>query len=148
MVIFGIKMTAIKFPIEWWDLISKMSIFEFLANFFHHFSSFLHTFSVAVTLTFDPRSPNSIRSEPMQEATIWRKPRPNRCIRSAGILFSRSAGHTDRHTHTHTDKLQWKYNPSTISWRCQQETGNVIAAFNGLLEKKSVCACMCLSVCL
>ena len=38
MVIFGIKMTAIKFPIDRWDLISKMLRFEFLANFFHHFT--------------------------------------------------------------------------------------------------------------
>ena len=30
---------------------------------------------------------------------------------------------TDTHTHTdrHTDKLQWKYNPSTISWRCKKK---------------------------
>ena len=28
----------------------------------------------------------------------------------------KNSGHT--HTHRHTDKLQWKYNPSTISWRC------------------------------
>ena len=40
----------------------------------------------------------------MREATIQRKPRPNRCIRSAGILFTRSAGQTDRHTHTHTQR--------------------------------------------
>ena len=31
MVIFGNKMTVIKFSIEWWDLILKMSRFEFLA---------------------------------------------------------------------------------------------------------------------
>ena len=43
MVIFGIKMTAIKFPIEWWDLISKMLRFEFLVNFFHHF--YIHIWS-------------------------------------------------------------------------------------------------------
>ena len=33
MVIFGIKMTAIKFPIKWWDLFSKISRFEFLTIF-------------------------------------------------------------------------------------------------------------------
>ena len=53
---------------------------------------------VIVTLTFDPRSPNSIGFEPVQEATILRKSRPNRCIRSAGILFTRNAGHTDTQT--------------------------------------------------
>ena len=31
---------------------------------------------------------------------------------------------TDRHTHWHTDKLQWKYNPSTISWRCNKSCKN------------------------
>ena len=25
------------------------------------------------------------------------------------------------HTHRHIDKLQWKYNPSTTSWRCKQK---------------------------
>ena len=27
---------------------------------------------------------------------------------------------TDRHTYTQTDKLKWKYNLSTISWRCNK----------------------------
>ena len=38
---------------------------------------------------------------------------PNWCIRSVVILIN-----TDRHTnrHQHTDKLPWKYNPSTILW--------------------------------
>ena len=27
---------------------------------------------------------------------------------------------TDKHTHRHTDKLQLKYNPSTILWRCKK----------------------------
>ena len=31
---------------------------------------------------------------------------------------SRTNTHTDRHTDR--DKLQWKYNPSTISWRCNK----------------------------
>ena len=58
---------------------------------------------VIVTLTFNPRSPNSIGFEPWREATIQRKPHPNRCIGSAGILFTRSAGHTDTHTDTQTN---------------------------------------------
>ena len=57
---------------------------------------------VTVTLTFDPRSSKSIGFEPVQEATIQRKPCPNRCIRSAGILFTRNSGHTDRQTDRHT----------------------------------------------
>ena len=38
----------------------------------------------------------------------------------------RAQSHTHTHTHTHTqrdrhtDKLQWKYNPSTFSWRCKK----------------------------
>ena len=43
-----------------------------------------------MTLTFDPRSPNS-------------NLRPNRCIRLAGIFFTRSAGHTDTQTGTQTN---------------------------------------------
>ena len=31
-------------------------------------------------------------------------------------------GHTHRHTYTHRNKLQWKYNPSTISWRCKNSS--------------------------
>ena len=60
-------------------------------------------YCVTVTLTFDPRSPNSIGFELVREATIYRKPRPNWCIRSAGILFTRSAGHTDTQTHRQTE---------------------------------------------
>ena len=55
-----------------------------------------------MTFTFDPRSPNS-GFEPVRKATILRKPRPNRFICSAGILFTRSAGHIDRQTHTQTN---------------------------------------------
>ena len=51
------------------------------------------------------------------------KPRPNRCIRSAGTLFTNRQPdrHTDRQTNTNTqrDKPQWKHSPSTISWRCK-----------------------------
>ena len=88
-----------------------MSRFEFLANFFHHFSSFLHTFSVTVTLTFDLRSPNSIGSEPVPEAAIQQKPRPNRCIHSAGILFTRKL---DTQTHTQTN---WSENITPPGFR-------------------------------
>ena len=28
---------------------------------------------------------------------------------------------THRHTDRHTDKLQWKYNPSMIAWRCNEK---------------------------
>ena len=58
---------------------------------------------VTVTLTFDPRLPNLIWFEPVQEATIKWKPRPNQYIRSAGILFTRISGHKDRQTDTHRD---------------------------------------------
>ena len=36
------------------------------------------------------------------------------------FVYKHSHTHTHTHTHTdrHTDKLQWKYNPFTISWRC------------------------------
>ena len=30
--------------------------------------------------------------------------------------------YTNTHTDRHTDKLQWKHNPSTISWRCKLKT--------------------------
>ena len=48
----------------------------------------------------------------------------NWCIHRAGTLFTRSAGQPDTHTHTdrHTDKLQWKFNPSTILWRFKNNT--------------------------
>ena len=45
-----------------------------------------------------------------------RKPRPNECICLAGILFTV----TQTHSLTHKDKLQYKYNPSTILWRCKK----------------------------
>ena len=49
-------------------LILKMSdMYEIFAIFF---SSFRHTFSVAVTLTLDPVSPISIGFELVQQATI------------------------------------------------------------------------------
>ena len=35
--------------------------------------------------------------------------------KSVHLFGWRSAGHT------HTDKLQWKYNPSTILWRCNKQ---------------------------
>ena len=33
-----------------------------------------------------------------------------------------------RHTHKHTDKLKWKYNPSTISWRCNYQINITVVA--------------------
>ena len=36
--------------------------------------------------------------------------------------FDRHFVHKRTHTHTQTDKLKWKYNPSTISWRCKNCT--------------------------
>ena len=40
-------------------------------------------------------------------------------------------------THTHTDKLQWKYNPSTISWRCNKNifSFHISAGFRYSLNK-------------
>ena len=67
---------------------------------------------------------------------VWVSARSNHLAKTAsksvypfgGILFTRSAGHTDTQTHTqthrHTDKLKWKYNPSTISWRCNKANTN------------------------
>ena len=37
-----------------------------------------------------------------------------------GWNFVHKRCRTHTHTHRHTDKLQWKYNPSTISWRCNK----------------------------
>ena len=39
------------------------------------------------------------------------------------FVHKKRAGQTDTHTqtHRHTDKLEWKYNPSTISWRCNDK---------------------------
>ena len=54
-----------------------------------------------MTLTFDPRSPISIG--PVRQATIYRKPRPNRFIRSARILLTKKHW-THTHTHRHTER--------------------------------------------
>ena len=102
-----------------------------------------------MTLTFDPRSLISIGSEPVQKSAIQRKPRPNRLFRSAGILFTRNPDtdrqtdrQTDRHTHRHTDKLQWKYNLSTISWRCNEENNATLSsAIDSSFYKINTLAC-------
>ena len=70
----------------------------------------------------------------MQKATIQQKLRPNRCIRSAGNLFTdrqqdrQQDRQTDRQTDRPTDReTDRHYKPSLISWRCD----------NGA-EKKSI----------
>ena len=40
------------------------------------------------------------------------------CSLTDRLTHSLTHTHTYKHTYTHTDKLQWKYNPSTILWRC------------------------------
>ena len=54
---------------------------------------------VTVTLTFDPRSPNSIGSEPFSENRV-------QIDVSFQLEFVHKKCRTDRHIHTHTDKLQ------------------------------------------
>ena len=48
----------------------------------------------------------------------------SKSVHPFGWNFVHKKCRTHRHTHTHrhTDKLQWKYNPSTISWRCKNVT--------------------------
>ena len=58
------------------------------------------------------------------------------------FVHKNSAGHTDRqtdthiNTHTHTEKLQWKYNPSTISWRCNDTFGSMQIFEHTFFRKK------------
>ena len=55
------------------------------------------------------------------------------------------------HTHTHRDKLKWKYNPSTISWRCKNQ--QLFFCFTPLrnrgiifsLQRLFVCVCASIS---
>ena len=70
---------------------------------------------VTLTLTFESRSSFSIGSEPV--ATF-----SENCVRIGASLQLEFCSLTDRlaHTHIHTNKLQWKYNPSTILWRCKK----------------------------
>ena len=51
----------------------------------------------------------------------------------------KKSGHTDRQTdtHTHTDKLQWKYNPSMISRRCKNKIYLLASVTNTLDEKQT-----------
>ena len=75
---------------------------------------------VTMTLTFGPRSPISIGFEPVRWETILRKRVQIGTSVWLEFCSQENSRHTHRqtHRHTHTDKLQWKYNPSTISWRC------------------------------
>ena len=78
---------------------------------------------VTVTLTFDlwPKVTNFNR--------LWANAVCNRLAKTASKSvhpfngnFVHKQSWTDRQTDTHTrDKLQWKYNPSTISWRCYRK---------------------------
>ena len=59
-------------------------------------------------------------------------------VRPFGWNFvHKKSGHTDRQTDTHTDKLQWKYNPSTISWRCNENCTSLIPKGNSNYRRKS-----------
>ena len=117
MVIFGIKMTAIKFPIERWDLISKMCRFEFLANFF--FIIFTYIFGhrdldIWPKVTKFNRVRASVISNHLAKTA-------SKSVHPFGWnLFTRIPD-THTQTHRHTDKLQWKYNPSKISLRCKKK---------------------------
>ena len=75
---------------------------------------------VIVTLTFNPRSPISIGFEPVQLAKT-----ASISVHLFGwnSIHKQSRTHTQRQTdrHTHTDKLQWIYNPCTMSWRCKNK---------------------------
>ena len=120
MVMFGIKMTAIKFPIEWWDLISKISRFEFLANFFIIFTHIFGHRDLDLwpkVTKFNRVRVSVISNHLAKTASI--------SVHPFGLNFvHKNSGHTDTQTdrqtdrHTHTDTLKWKYNPSTISLRC------------------------------
>ena len=41
-------------------------------------------------------------------------------VHPIGLNFLTRKHRTHTQTDRHTDKLQWKYNPSTISWRCKK----------------------------
>ena len=43
----------------------------------------------------------------------------SKSVHPFGWNFVHKKSRTHRQTHRHTDKLKWKYNPSTISWRCK-----------------------------
>ena len=45
----------------------------------------------------------------------------SKSVHPFGWNFVHKKNWTHTHTDTHTDKLQWKYNPSTISWRCKKK---------------------------
>ena len=100
MVIFGNKMTAITFPIEWWDLISKMSRYEFLAIFFHHL--YIHFRSLDLDLW--PKVTNFNK--------VWASANSNHLAKTASksvhpfgrILFTRIPDtRTDRQTDIQTN---------------------------------------------
>ena len=94
---YGITMTAIKFQMEWWDLISKMSRFEFLAYFFHHFC--IHFRSPWPW----PKVSNFNK--------VWASTVSNHLVKTASksvhrfgwnFVHKNSAGQTDRQTHRQT----------------------------------------------
>ena len=81
-----------------------------------------------VTLTFDPRSPISIGSAHIgsDPSQCGKQPFSENCVQIDASVWMKFCSQevpdtqTLRHTDTQTDKLEWKYNPSTISWRCNE----------------------------
>ena len=99
MVIFGIKITAIKFPIEGWDLTSKMSRFEILANFF-----IIYTYIFGHRdLDLWPKVTNFNRVRASVVSNHLAKTASKSVHSFRWNFVHKKSGHTDRHTHTHTD---------------------------------------------
>ena len=108
MVIFSIKMTAIKFPIKCWNLISIMSIFDFLAIFFIIFAYIFGPYD----LDLWPKVINFHRVWASAISNYLAKT-ASKLVHSFGWKFvhKKRAGHTHTNTHRQTDtQTNWSEN--------------------------------------
>ena len=115
MVIFGIKMTAMKCSMI--SFILKMNYSWIFSDFFFIIFEYIFYHS---DLDLRPKVINFNRVRGNVISNYLAKTASKSVYRfDRHFVNKRTDRQTDTHTHTQTDKLKWKYNPSTISLRCK-----------------------------
>ena len=67
-----------------------------------------------------PKVTNLNRVRASAVSNLWAKT-AFKSVYPFGLNFVHKQSRTHSQTHRHTDKLKWKYNPSTISWRSKKK---------------------------